>query len=71
MADDIDSIQKLVDEAHKLLDGAGVPEASGVACDDPECQTRLGHRLRTLIYERDTLRNLLDEARVNNYWKDQ
>lgn len=45
-----------VEDAHKALDAAGVPSAEGARCDDPECQTKLGHRVRAVIAERDRLR---------------
>ena len=49
----------VLQEAHARLDRAGVPKADGHVCDDPTCETKLGHRLKVLIAERDELRALL------------
>lgn len=44
-------------EAHALLDEAGIPQADRARCDfGRECKTKLGHRVRELVRERDTLR---------------
>lgn len=41
--------REIVEQAHKLLDQAGVPSAVGAECDDPDCQSLLIHRLKTLL----------------------
>jgi len=45
---------------HEMLLRAGVPVAMGAACDDPECQSQLQHRVGWLLDERDRLRAALD-----------
>lgn len=42
-------------EGHKRLNEAGVPPASYTVCDDPSCQSLIGHRIQSLAAERDTL----------------
>lgn len=37
------------DDAHAILTTIGIPLADRVACDDPACQTKLGHRMRALV----------------------
>jgi hypothetical protein len=53
-------VDPVIREAHERLDRAGVPKAEGHVCDDPTCETKLGHRIKLLIAERDELRKLLD-----------
>lgn len=52
----------VLQEAHARLDRAGVPKADGHRCDDPKCETKLGHRIKILLAERDELRRLLDDV---------
>lgn len=47
----------LVELCHTLLDQAKVPSALGAVCDDPTCQSALYHRIKTLIQQRDTIRD--------------
>jgi hypothetical protein len=54
--------QQSVTEAHARLDAAGVPSADGVTCDDPNCNSKLGHRITVLLAERDGLRQSLCEV---------
>lgn len=42
-------------EGHRRLDAAKVPPASNTVCDDPTCQSLIGHRIQTLVAERDAL----------------
>jgi hypothetical protein len=41
--------EELIAEAHKMLDAAKVPTATGAPCDDPKCQSKLLHRLHVLL----------------------
>lgn len=41
--------------AHKILTSAGVASAAGAACDDPNCISRLTHRVHDLVDQRDDL----------------
>lgn len=55
----------IVEEAHRRLDEAGVPSALGATCDDPACQTQIGHRIKVLGQELGALRQrvaALEEA---------
>jgi hypothetical protein len=38
-------------EAHAVLDAASVPTAVRATCDDPNCKTMLGHRVRWAVAE--------------------
>jgi hypothetical protein len=44
-------------DAHRLFDRIGIPKAAGQPCDDPECYTQTGHRLRQVIAEVTRLRD--------------
>lgn len=50
---------RVIAESHARLDAANVPSALGGWCTDPTCQTRLGHRIKLLVADRDALRVLL------------
>lgn len=41
--------EELIFQAHKMLDEAQVPTATGAPCDDPKCQSKLIHRLHVLL----------------------
>lgn len=47
---------KALAEAHRRLDAAGVTHAQNTVCDDPTCQSLVGHRIQTLVAERDELK---------------
>lgn len=47
-------------EAHKRLDNAGIPPAQYTVCDDPTCQSLVGHRVSVLVAERDALIKTLE-----------
>ena len=51
-------LKSVLSEAHGRLNAAGVPDAGHVVCNDPGCQTQVGHRLKLLIAERDSLREI-------------
>jgi hypothetical protein len=36
-------------EAHGRLDAANIPDATGVSCEENGCNSRLGHRVKTLL----------------------
>lgn len=46
-----------VDDGHAALDLAGIPPALGARCEDGQCQTKLGHRIR------EATRRLADATR--------
>lgn len=45
-------------ETHAVLDKAGVPKGHGAVCDDPDCRSKLAHRVRCLVNSRDALYRL-------------
>lgn len=47
----LNQFEAAVKDAHRLFDRLGIPKAAGQPCDDPECDTHTGHRLRQLIKE--------------------
>lgn len=51
-------------EAHGRLDAAEVVTVHRFPCADPTCQTRIGHRVKILIAERDQLLSLLSSSRA-------
>jgi hypothetical protein len=53
-----------VREAHTILDGAGVPSAHRAVCDDPNCKSKLGHRIRALVAARNEAVSSADAARA-------
>lgn len=55
-------VQRAVKEAHARLDVAGIPKAEGHACDDPNCNTLLGHRVATLVGQLTVARVERDKA---------
>lgn len=59
---DMERTQRAIAEAHARLDAAGVPSADGVTCDDPNCNSKLGHRITVLVAEREGLRQSLCEV---------
>jgi len=70
----VDEVERLRDDGlraekdrqaiHEMLLRAGVPVATGAACDDPECQSQLQHRVGWLLDERDRLRDALRELHL-------
>lgn len=63
-----DEFKAAVEESHRRLDDAGVPKAG--ACEDDNCETKLGHRVRDLVRERDRLRAALASAdQAISVWK--
>jgi len=46
-------------DAHSALTEAGIPDANVVPCDEPRCNTELGHRVRVLVNQRDEARRAL------------
>lgn len=52
----LDIAERVIAEAHARLDAAKVPSCHGACCTDPTCHTRLGHRIKLLVAERDALR---------------
>ena len=57
-----------LNEAHKRLDEAGIPPAQYTVCDDPTCQSLVGHRIQALVAQRDALaealKSILNTGRV-------
>lgn len=51
----------VIQEVHDRLDRAGVPIVDGLACNDATCNSKLGHRVKLLIAERDHLRARLTD----------
>lgn len=47
-------------EAHRRLDEAGVPSAENTVCNEPGCNSQIGHRIRTLVAGRDKLQKFKD-----------
>lgn len=70
MSEEIDSTETpsvstatlALNEAHRRLDDAGIPPAQYTVCDDPSCQSLVGHRIQTLRNQRDEARELLGEV---------
>lgn len=52
-------------EAHHRLDIAGIPSAKGVVCDDPTCQSHIGHRVHGLVADNARLREALKLAETD------
>jgi len=50
-----DDLKAGLDDANQVLDAAGVPRAVWTLCNNPACQTKVGHRVRALTAERDEL----------------
>lgn len=40
-------------DAHRMLNLLGVPDAQGQPCNEPGCETLLGHRLRWLLKRKE------------------
>ena len=55
--------QLAVEEAHKILDEMGIASAKEIHCDDPECHSSLGHRLRDLRTETQRLNAVVTQAK--------
>lgn len=45
--------QAVIQEVHDRLDLAGVPRVEGRMCNDTTCNSKLGHRVKLLIAERE------------------
>lgn len=59
--------EETVRECHELLDEAGVEECiHGTPCDNPQCQSKLYHRIHTLIEERNALKAIVDNPTSKN-----
>lgn len=58
---ELEIAERVIAEAHARLDSATVPSCHGACCTDPTCNTRLGHRIKLLVAERDALRQDLQE----------
>lgn len=44
--------QTVVEKAHAIMDAAGVPKADGETCNDPDCDSKLIHRIKFLLRDR-------------------
>lgn len=59
--------EEVVEECHQLLTEAGVEDCPpGTECNDPRCQSKLYHRIHTLIEERDALKEIVENPTSEN-----
>jgi hypothetical protein len=68
---ELEDAAKALKEAHMRLDQAGIPSAAHTVCDDPVCQSQVGHRIHALAErvsqleaERDALGQGIAEAAI-------
>ena len=54
--DSQEALAKTIEDCHTLLDRVGIPKAeTGTVCDDPDCQSKLYHRIKSLIADKGLL----------------
>lgn len=64
---DPSDFEETVEECHQLLNEAGIEKCVyGTVCDNPQCQSKLYHRIHVLIEERDALKVIVKKQANDN-----